>query len=180
MAHISNKARQISSFKHIQKSAQTGASGEQRFYDSCKAAGKNIKKSSANHDIYKHIDFLVDEVSFDVKGLKQSQKEGKILLELLNVKGQMGWCNNKETPQYIAFDFGGFFLCVCNKDLYKFVKSKCDLNYFVDKIEDSIYKAYRRKDRMDLITLIKLEDALRTCDHWFLPYQEYKTPMELL
>ena len=91
---ISNKAKNMSSVGHINKSISVGNEGQQRFYDSCKAANKEIKKTGQYDDIKNHTDFVVDGIGFVVKGLKQTQKEGKILLEIKNVQGEMGWCND--------------------------------------------------------------------------------------
>jgi hypothetical protein len=179
MANISNKAKGLSSIQHIKQSHKTGDEGERRFYDSCKAAGLSVKKTNAKKDM-KHIDFIVDGKSFDVKGLKKSHRNGEILVELKNVNGKTGWCNKNNTPEYIAFDFGAFFLCVYNLDLYNMVLDLCNLKNKVSKIEDCLYKAYQRKDRQDLITLVKLQDVLNTCSHKFIPYQEYRQPMDIL
>lgn len=176
---ISRKAQKMSSAGHIKKSLEIGKEGQQRFYDSCRAAGKVIKKTSQEDDIKNHTDFIVEDVGFDVKGLKQTQKEGKVLLEINNVLGDMGWCNDKNKPSFIAFDYGSFFLCVKNKDLYKFAMS-CDLEDKVGHIKDSLYKGYTRKNRKDLMTTVWLYDILNTCEHWFLPYEEFRSPMELL
>lgn len=180
MANISNTAKKISSPQHLTRSNNVGDSGERRFYDSCKAANLNIKKTTSKLDMYNHTDFVVNNVKFDVKGLKNSHKQGRLLLEIKNVQGKTGWCNSKSSPEYIAFDFGGFFLCVLNSHLYQFVTKNCDLKNKVNKVEDSLYKGYTRKDRQDLTTTILLKDALINCEHWFLPYQEYNQPMELL
>ena len=176
---ISRKAQGMSSAAHIYKSQQTGQSGERRFYDSCKAAKKHIKKTGAATDM-KHIDFVVDGKTYDVKGLKDSTKEGNILLELKNVQGKNGWCNKEETPEWIAFDMGGMFLCAKNKDLYEASVALCDLNDTVNKAKDCLYKGYTRKDRKDLMTMIKIADVLNSCECYFLPYKEYRQPMELL
>ena len=177
---ISNKAKGMSSFKHIQKSQDTGESGERRFYDSCRAAEKDIKKTKKGDDMHRHTDFLVDGVSFDVKGLKQSQSEGRVILEVLNVQGKMGWCNHKKKPEWIAFDFGGFFLCARNEDLYDITQDFCQLKDTVPNIKDSLYKGYTRKNRKDLMTTVLLHDVLDDCEHWFLPYKQYRAPMQLL
>ena len=176
---ISDRAKKLSSAQHILRSLKAGKEGQQRFYDSCRAVGKVIKKTSKEDDIKNHTDFIVDEIGFDVKGLKQTQKEGKILLEINNVQGNMGWCNDKNKPAFIAFDYGSFFLCVKNEDLYKFAMT-CDLEDKVGHIKDSLYKGYTRKKRKDLMTTIWLYDVLNTCEHWFLPYEEYRSPMVLL
>ena len=92
---ISKKAQNLSSASHIHKSLQAGQDGERRFYDSCKAANIDIKKTSPKDDIYNHLDFFVDGKSFDVKGIKDSHRNGNLLLELKNVQGKVGWCNDK-------------------------------------------------------------------------------------
>lgn len=177
---MSRKAQGMSSGQHIAKSLSTGESGERRFYDSCKSAGIKIKKTDKKSDIG-HIDFIVNEdSSYDVKGLKDSHKNGNILLELKNVQGKIGWCNNKNTPEWIAFDFGIFFVCVKNDQLFTLAEKKCDLKDKVTKAKDCLYKAYTRKDRKDLMTMVRLSDVLGECDHWILPYKEYRQPMELL
>jgi hypothetical protein len=177
---ISKKAQGMSSGQHIAKSINVGASGERRFYDSCKAAGMNIKKTGKKSDIA-HVDFIVkDKVTFDVKGLKDSHKNGNILLELKNVQGKKGWCNDQNTPEWIAFDFGIFFVCAKNTHLYELTKKICNLRSKVSKAKDCLYKGYTRKDRKDLMTMVKLSDVLAECDHWILPYKEYRQPMELL
>ena len=45
---------------------------------------------------------------------------------------------------------------------------------------DSTANYIPRKDRKDLMTVVTLFDVLNTCEHWFLPYQEHRSPMELL
>jgi hypothetical protein len=176
---ISRKAQGMSSAGHIAKSTAVGQSGERRFYDSCKAAGLNIKKTSKKHDLA-HIDFVMDGETYDVKGLKDSTKEGNILLELKNVQGKKGWCNKENTPEWIAFDMGGMFICLRNTDLYNTVQKLCNLDDLVGKAKDCLYKGYTRKDREDLMTMITLQDALYGCDHFFVPYKEHRQPMDLL
>lgn len=180
MPHISNKAKSLSGQKHINHSINTGSDGERRFYDSCKSSGFDIKKTNAKKDIFNHTDFIVDGKSFDVKGLKKSQKEGNILLELKNVQGKSGWCNNTGDPQWVAFDFSVFFLCVNNENLYDLSLDICDLKDAVKKIDEALYKGYTRRNRKDLMTIVKLSDVLCNCEHWFLPYQPFHHPMELL
>ena len=175
---ISNKAKSMSSARHVQKSINVGEDGQRRYYDSCKNAGMIIKKTGKGQDI-KHIDFVVDGATVDVKGIKNSQKNGKILLEVKNVLGNNGGCS-ESGPEWIAFDFGAFFLNAKNTDLIKLVKKLCNLNDKVANIESSLYKGYTRKDRLDLMTTVTLKDVLNNCEHWFLPFEVYKEPMELL
>ncbi len=175
---ISNKAKGMSSGYHVQKSINVGEDGQRRYYDSCKTAGMVIKKTGKTQDI-KHVDFIVNGLTVDVKGLKDSHKLGNILLEVKNVKGNNGWCS-ESGPETIAFDFGAFFLNVRNSDLIKLIEKLCNLNDKVSKVNLSLYKGYTRKDRLDLITMVTLKDVLNNCEHWFLPFESYKEPMELL
>lgn len=168
----------MSSHGHISRSYAVGEDGQQKYYQSCKAAGLDVKKASNKQDM-KHIDFFVDGKTVDVKGLKDTHKEGRLLLELKNVQGNDGWCS-KSGPEYIAFDFGAFFLHVKNADLVKLIKAKCDLKKKVSKISDCLYKSYSRKDRDDLMTVVSLTDVIKDCEHWYLPNKPYHPPMDLI
>lgn len=174
---ISNKAKSMSSHAHINRSWRVGENGQQKYYQSCKAARLDIKKTSKDQDMG-HVDFVVDGKTVDVKGLKDTHKEGKILLELKNVQGNDGWCS-ESGPEWIAFDFGAFFFHVKNADLIKLIKKKCDLKIKVSKIADALYKSYGRKDRRDQMTVVSLTDVINECEHWYLPNRDW-TPMELL
>lgn len=175
---ISKKAKHLSSDSHIKKSWSVGDDGQQKYYQSCKAAGLDIKKTKKEQD-FNHIDFFVEGKSVDVKGLKDTHKEGKILLELKNVQGYDGWCS-KSGPEWIAFDFGAFFLHVTNSDLIKLVKNKCDLKEKVSHVSEALYKSYTRKNRKDQMTVVMLSDVIKECEHWFLPIKPWSFPMDLV
>lgn len=179
MSYISNKAKRLSSGGHIAKSLEIGGSGERRFYDSCLFKGLDIKKTSSKDDI-NHVDFFVDGVTFDVKGLKNSHRNGLILLELKNVQGKLGWCNSSGSPEFIAFDFGLFFLCVKNSDLFSLSKECCDLDDLVSSASDCYHRGYSRINRDDLMTMVSLNEVFVSCEHWILPYEECRSPMQLL
>jgi hypothetical protein len=174
---ISKTAKQMSSNYHIKKSWTLGEDGQQKYYQSCKAANLNVKKTTKEQDL-NHVDFFVDGKSVDVKGLKDTHKEGKILIEIKNVQGKEGWCS-KNGPEWIAFDFGAFFFHAKNSDLLKLVKSKCNLNEKVSKISEALYKSYTRKNRQDVITIVSLTDVIKECEHWYLPSRNWSLPMEL-
>lgn len=167
--NISNKAKSLSSSYHINKSFHLGSEGQRKYYESCKKAKFDIRKTSKQDDI-NHVDFVVNDKTVDVKGLKVSHRQGNILLEIKNVQGYDGWCSEKG-PEWIAFDFGAFFLNVKNSDLIKAYKKLCDLDSPAKNANDCLYKGYTRKDRKDLMTMITLRDTLNYCEHWFLPSQ---------
>lgn len=174
---ISKKAKEMSSRSHIKRSGAIGENGQNKYYQACKASNLDIKKSSNKQDM-NHIDFFVDGKSIDVKGLKDTHREGKIVLEIKNVQGNDGWCS-ASGPEWVAFDFGAFFFHVKNKDLIKLIAKKCDLTKKVNKISEALYKSYSRKDRNDLMTVVSLTDVIKKCEHWYLPCREWNFPMEI-
>ena len=174
---ISDRAKGLSGANHVARSIKLGDESTCRYHDSCLSAGLTIKKTRKKQDIA-HVDFVVNGETVDLKGLKNSHREGKVLLELLNVQGKKGWCNEKGTPVWVAFDFGAFFLHVKNIDLFNLAKKKCKIRDKVHKVEDCLYKGYSRKGRKDLMSYVLLKDVLEGCEHWFLPYMKYHTPAE--
>jgi hypothetical protein len=168
--NLSDKAKSISSSYHIKKSYKIGSSGEIRYYESCKYAKLKINKTNKNDDM-NHVDFIVNNTTVDVKGLKISHKLGNILLEIKNVQGYDGWCSEKG-PEWIAFDFGAFFLHAKNSDLIQLYKKLCNLNNKTTNPYDCLYKSYTRSGRKDLMTMVTLKDVLNNCEHCFLPSKD--------
>lgn len=164
----------MSSHRHIQYSQAVGDDGQRRYYNSCRAANLNIQKTTKANDM-NHVDFIVDGKTVDVKGIKKSHKKAQILVELKNVLGKDGWCS-ANGPEFVSFDFGLFFIHVKNADLLNLVKKKCNMKTFVPKYEDALYKAYSRKGRDDLMTLVSLTDVIQECEHWFLPFEDFHEP----
>ncbi len=176
---ISNKAKGLSGLTHVAHTKKLMDESVKRYHHSCLSAKLSIKKTGKAQDIG-HVDFVVNGETVDLKGLKNSTREGKILLEFLTVQGKTGWCNENGTPLWIAFDFGAFFLHAKNIDLYNLAKEKCNLRDTVDKVDQCLYKGYRRKGRKDMMSMVLLKDVLESCEHWFLPYSEYQIPIEQL
>lgn len=175
---ISQIGKALSSHAHIKKTQAMGENSQRRFYQSCKAAGRDIKKSSKKQDI-KHIDFIVDGKTFDVKGIKPTHKKAMVVLEIKNVQGKEGWCSDKG-PDYIAFDFGLFFVEVCNKKLQNLISKKCDLTNAVSDYKKCLYKSFTRKGRQDLITMVTLVDLVKECGCNFLAYEDWHEEMDSL
>lgn len=173
---ISNKAKGMSSHQHINRSWNVGQNGQRDYYQSCKAANLDVKQATNAQDMA-HIDFLVDGKTVDVKGMKDTHKLGQILLELKNVQGKDGWCS-ENSCDFVAFDFGAFFLHAKTLDLVKLVKKKCDLDDKVKRAKDALYKSYSRNGRDDLMTVVSLTDVIKGCEHWYLPKRAWHPPME--
>tara|TARA_A100001201_G_scaffold140061_1_gene132729 strand:+ start:561 stop:1097 length:537 start_codon:yes stop_codon:yes gene_type:complete len=175
---ISDKAKGLCGLSHVAHTKKLMDESVRRYHHSCLSAGLSIKKTGKAQDIG-HVDFVVEGETVDLKGLKNSTREGKILLEFLNVAGKTGWCNESGTPVWIAFDVGAFFLHVKNSDLYQLAKKKCDLRDTVTKVNECLYKGYRRKGRKDLMSMVTLQDVfIADCEHWILPYQQYELPID--
>ncbi len=167
---ISKKAQSMSSEDHVLRTQSIGEIAERRYYRSCRFAGRDIEKTTKNSDIA-HVDYVVNGETVDVKGLKPSHKKGLVILEIKNVKGEDGWCSSNG-PQWIAFDFGMFFIEVFNQDLVGLVKSKCDLSVSVDDYKDCLYKAYTRTNRKDIITMVTIVDVMKNCNCRILEINE--------
>ena len=174
---ISNRAKGLSGSTHVAHSQKLMDESTGRYHQSCLAANLAIKKTGAQQDIG-HVDFVVNGETVDLKGLKNSTREGNILVEFVNVIGKTGWCNATGTPLWIAFDFGAFFLHVKNIDLYTLAKEKCNMEERVTRVGDCLYKLYTRKNRKDLMSMVLLKDVLENCEHWFLPYAKCQIPIE--
>ena len=174
---ISNRAKSLSGSSHVAHSQKLMDESVERYHHSCLCADLKIKKTGKQQDIG-HVDFIVNGETVDLKGLKNSTREGKILLEFLNVNGKAGWCNEKGIPTWVAFDFGAFFLHVKNADLFNLAKEKCNLRETVYRVNECLYKGYTRKGRKDLMSMVTLQDVLTDCEHWYLPYAKYQLPLE--
>ena len=136
---ISDKAKGLSGLSHVAHTKKLMDESTKRYHHSCLSAGLTIKKTGKAQDIG-HVDFVVNGETVDLKGLKNSTREGKILLEFLNVNGKTGWCNENGTPLWIAFDFGAFFLHAKNVDFRAFLSllsaESSKIAHFLVKIFD--------------------------------------------
>ena len=64
---ISNKAKELSSESHIQKSILVGSEGESKFIIACNLNKIQCKKSSEQDDIFNHVDYWIYDKGVDVK-----------------------------------------------------------------------------------------------------------------
>ena len=112
----------------------------------------------------RHIDCYWKGFSVDVKGAKQSHKDGYALVEMKNVSGKDGWAVSG--PDLIAFMFPGKFVVVKREDLYKMTQKKILENSSDMHVirangtppENGLYKMCGRPSRKDVFTYVKLED----------------------
>lgn len=156
---ISDKAKSISSSKHIDNSINTGLNGESNFISAANKSGLTCVKSSKKDDIFNHIDFYLNGVAVDVKGYKNSHSLGYVVIEFKNVNGKNGWCSDSSKAELIAFEFMYDFILVRNKELLEFCRRTVE-NVFIEKFDsaDLYKKLYTRNNRKDLMTTIKRLD----------------------
>ena len=145
---------------------------EKRFRDMCVSRNWNVSKASKHQDIYEHWDFKVQDSLIDVKGLKRTSRSDnhfnheEIWVEFQNVRGQKGWMRGK--ADYLAFEHENHFLIVSRQGLLDWCKSKITNKSFVSSPRDALYRLYHRKDRKDIISIIKTADFIKDVDHWIL------------
>jgi len=141
-------------------SNSTGRMAEVRFQRSARAKGLFVTKSSRNEDMHQHIDYWLamsesgSKWGVDVKG---NNLPDEIWCEFKNVAGNPGWMYGGAT--IIAFDMpeeGGFSI-VDREELALFCEKNVKNEAVTDK-KNAYLKRYTRKDRQDVITILKLHD----------------------
>jgi hypothetical protein len=156
-------------------SQATGRVAEVRFVRAAEALGLSVTKSSRKDDIEKHVDYWMafndtGRWGVDVKG---NNLPDEIWVELKNVRGNKGWIQGDAT--IIAFDMpeeSGFSV-VNRLELKEWVNKNVGTEMVSNK-RDAYRKLYQRKDRLDIITKVILEDirSLESYRVWkyFLDY----------
>jgi hypothetical protein len=125
---------------------------------------------STHEDIHEHWDLEVLEdgkwYKYDVKGLKKVKRYDKKAdetihwIELKNVHGNLGWLYGEANR--FAFELTDYFMVVDKLKLQEFIKDKCQKKLVKFPTP---YKFYRRKDRQDLLTLVKSFDMMMICEY---------------
>ena len=125
----------------------------------------NIRKSTEREDKYDHIDYFINNQSYDVKAKRHLET---IWLEKTNILGYKGWLQGK--ADYIAFDILELnaFSVYRRHELFDFIK---DINeYTTDKSEH--YKIYTRSKWGKKDELIKVKyDDIKHLERLKLPYE---------
>ena len=133
---------------------------EVRFVRAARNKGLLVTKSSHTEDMHEHIDYWLAMSSngnrwgVDVKG---NNLPDEIWCEFKNVQGKPGWMYGGAT--IIAFDMpeeGGVAI-VDREELAFFCEKHVSSEEVTDK-RHAYLKKYTRKDRQDVITILKLHD----------------------
>ena len=137
----------------------TGRCAEVRFVRAARNKGLLVTKSSHTEDIHEHIDYWLaikdgGKWGVDVKG---NNLPDQIWVEFKNVRGNPGWLYGGAT--IIAFDMpeeGGF--SIVDRQELAFFCEKHVRDELVSNKSDAYLKKYTRKDREDVISILKLHD----------------------
>lgn len=141
-------------------SSSTGRMAEVRFVRAARQKGLLVTKSTHTEDIHQHIDYWLamsgngKQWGVDVKG---NNLPDEIWVEFKNVQGNPGWLYGGAT--IIAFDMpeeGGF--SIVDREELAFFCEKHVLDEAVSSKKDAYLKRYTRKDRQDVISILKLHD----------------------
>lgn len=140
-------------------SGSTGRVAEVRFVRAARKKGLLVTKSSHTEDRHEHIDYWLalkdgGKWGVDVKG---NNLPDEIWCEFKNVAGNPGWMYGGAS--IIAFDMpeeGGF--AIVNREELAFFCEKHVSDEVVKDKKRAYLKKYTRKDRQDVITILKLHD----------------------
>jgi len=141
---------------------QQGTLAETRYKRACPDA----RKSSREEDMYMHVDYWHDDQGVDVKG---NNMPDEIWVEMKNIKGNHGWLFGEAAT--IAFDMPELtgFVIVDREELADYCRDNVDFSGLVRK-QEAYKRCYRRKDRLDLITKLTLQDLQTLHSYRVLPY----------
>lgn len=154
---ISNKAKELSSKGHIDKSIQVGVNGENEFKRLLLKHNIPFTSSTDDENMKSHIDYFIWGKPVDVKGLKKSHLDGFIVVEFKNVQGRHGWCSKDSPIEYVAFQFKNGFVILKKDEILEYCRNNVS-NEYVNDFKDAYKKMYTRSGRKDLMTKLHLDD----------------------
>ena len=155
------------------KAFEMGQNAEKSFSSLAEARGFQITKSSFNDEM-NHIDFYLKspegiEVSVDVKSRKKinradsSVNDDLTWIEFKNVQGRNGWLYGK--ADFICFEREQDFVMVNRQSLAKLCEKLVDTSLINVHNSMPLYTGYQRKNRKDLLSLIKITDIIDNIKH---------------
>ncbi len=145
-----------------------GANAESSFVTAAKK--NNIKcRPASQQEEFQHIDFHIEteagnKFAIEVKSRKKikrgddSVRDDLVWIEFKNVRGMRGWLYG--SADLIAFEREFDFVVVNRKLLARLCEKLCDLTQININPKMPLYTGYQRRDRDDLVSLIKMNDIL--------------------
>lgn len=157
----------------------SGESAEQSFEDLATSRGLKIKRANYDQQLA-HIDFILTDKKnnihlLDIKARKKVSRNSSefsddlVWIELKNVVGNDGWLYG--CSDYIVFEREADFVIVPRVNLIKICDSLIT-NQTVNSASEALYKLYTRKNRKDLLTIIKMSDILTRTKTQIWPKQQ--------
>jgi hypothetical protein len=118
-------------------------------------------RRSTLEEQYRHIDWVCEGGSIDVKALKSKNRgtakdEDTIWVEFKNNVGAPGWLYGEQ--DFVAFEGLQDYVIVRTGVLRRLAEKLCNISEMVDSAQLALYKGYSRRNRDDLISIIKRSD----------------------
>lgn len=127
---------------------------------------KGITYREASRDEqFLHFDYVTSVGTIDVKARKkinrsdEDEQDSLVWVEFKNTAGNAGWLTSD--VDFIAFERKDDFVVVRRWSLLDLANELCDLTQMVSRPSEALYKGYQRKGRLDLISIIKMQDILQ-------------------
>lgn len=119
-------------------------------------------RRATKQEQFNHIDYVTYFGTVDVKAKKRlnraaSLQEEKLWLEFKNVQGKHGWLTAPHLD-VLAFERDDCFVLTKRTSLLELADNLCDLHNHVDSPDKALYRAYTRKGRRDLLSVIAMSD----------------------
>jgi hypothetical protein len=127
---------------------------------------KGITYREASRDEqFQHFDYITSVGTIDIKARKKinrsdnAEQDDLLWVEFKNTAGNAGWLTSD--VDFIAFERQDDFVVIRRWQLLELASELCDLNNMVSRPSDALYKGYQRKGRLDLISIITMQDLLQ-------------------
>ena len=155
------------------KALEMGQNAENCFSSCAQKNGFQVVKASFNDEM-NHIDFHLKsekglEISVDVKSRKKINRADDAVnddltwIEFKNVQGRNGWLYGK--ADFICFEREQDFVMVNRQSLAKLCEKLVDTTLINVHNSMPLYTGYQRKNRKDLLSLIKITDIIDNIKH---------------
>ena len=154
----------------------SGMAAESSFELAALANQMSVRKATRQEN-FTHIDYFIQlngakENSVDVKARKKIKRSDDdvnndhVWIEFKNVQGKRGWIYGK--ADLIAFEREDSFLLVDRKLLARLCEKLVDLSQVNTNLAFPLYVGYQRRNRKDMLSLIKISDITSNIKHSFI------------
>lgn len=140
-----------------------GQAREKDFGELLKERYPDARAATFNEQM-KHIDWVCERGTIDVKAMKRISRSSPIQSELIWIEfksnnGGKGWLYGSQ--DWIAFESTDRYFIVSREELAKLCEELCDLNEQVTEAKDALYKSYTRRGKKDVISMVRFDDLFK-------------------